>query len=250
MDAPKYWGGLRLIMKLGGLPVVAWSQGKSIVCEEVLNLTFHGTGAPHRSLDEGEASVWVELDTLRRVLDVAQSGGPIRVTFDDGNDSDIRIALPELLKRNMRAVFFIVAGRVGIPHFLNKEQLRELISAGMEIGSHGMNHRPWHRLRPTELREEIVDARDQIEQWIGRPVKEAACPFGSYGRRSLSELWRARYMHIHTSDGGWARSSDWVQPRNTIHRMDTVEAVTSLFYGGKKSQGLSQRLKIAVKRWR
>ena len=62
---------------------------------------------------------------------------PVVITFDDGNESDALIALPELVKRNLKAFFFVVGGRIGLPHYLDRVALRDLISAGMEIGSHG-----------------------------------------------------------------------------------------------------------------
>ena len=101
---------------------------------------------------EDERSYWISHQafiSLLQTIVVIREGSdlPVAITFDDGNESDALIALPELAKRNLKAIFFVVAGRIGLPHYLDRVALRDLMSAGMEIGSHGMHHCDW----PTQL---------------------------------------------------------------------------------------------------
>ena len=56
------------------------------------------------------------------------------------------IALPALRERGLTATFFVVAGRLGEPGFLDERGVRALADAGMAIGCHGMRHRPWRGL--------------------------------------------------------------------------------------------------------
>ena len=116
-----------------------------------LILGLHGIGSPEHGVTEDERSYWISrqafislLHTI--VVDREGSGLPVAITFDDGNESDALIALPELAKRNLKAIFFVVAGRIGLPHYLDRAALRDLMSAGMEIGSHGMHHCDWRGL--------------------------------------------------------------------------------------------------------
>jgi len=76
------------------------------------HLCFHGIGVPRRSLEDGEARYWIDRDALRWVLDLAAADPNVRVSFDDGNASDIEIGLEELLQRGLRASFFPLAGRL------------------------------------------------------------------------------------------------------------------------------------------
>ena len=53
------------------------------------------------------------------------------------------------------------------------------------VGNHGMHHRKWATLDNRELQEEVIEAKDRLEQIVGSEIVEAACPFGSYDRRVL-----------------------------------------------------------------
>jgi len=66
-------------------------------------LTVHGIGPTSRSLDPGEDRTWVTLKQFEQVLDAAAGRPEVQITFDDGNASDIEIALPRLLQRGLSA---------------------------------------------------------------------------------------------------------------------------------------------------
>jgi peptidoglycan/xylan/chitin deacetylase (PgdA/CDA1 family) len=216
-----------------------------------INLTFHGVGQPDRRLDPGEAPFWLDRRQFESTLDSVVGRSDVRITFDDGNDSDLRYALPALSSRGLTATFFVVAGRLGAPGFLDQRGVRELAAEGMSIGCHGMSHRSWRRLEGQALWEELVDARRLLEQVVERPVTAAACPFGFYDRRVLRSLRRCRYRRIYTSDRGTARSEDWMQARNSVRAGDgpgLVDHILSL--ESSPRDALGRRLKLAVKRWR
>ena len=219
--------------------------------ERAVNLTFHGVGEPERRLDPGEAQFWICRRQFESTLDSVAGRSDVRITFDDGNDSDLEYALPALRSRGLTATFFVVAGRLGTPGFLDQRGVRELAAEGMTIGCHGMRHRSWRRLEEHALWEELVDARRLLERVVGRPVTEAACPFGFYDRRVLRSLRSCGYRRIYTSDRGTARSDDWMQARNSVRANDgpgLVERILSL--ESSPHDALRRRLRLAVKRWR
>jgi peptidoglycan/xylan/chitin deacetylase (PgdA/CDA1 family) len=190
-----------------------------VPAQRVLNL--HGIGAPHGGVTGDERLYWLSHEafvSLLRTIVVTRDrfNPPIVITFDDGNESDALIALPELAKLNLNAIFFIVAGRIGSPHYLDRSALRDLISAGMEIGSHGMHHCDWRSLEPKRLHVEVDAARHRIEDVCGKPVTKVGIPFGSYDHRVLKQLHAERLDCVYTSDGGLARSDAWLKPRQTI----------------------------------
>ena len=88
---------------------------------------------PARALAPGEADYWIGVDRFLDVLDRI-SGHPDRerlfITFDDGNISDLAIAVPELQRRGLRAEFFVLTGRIGQPGSLDADDIRALIGAG------------------------------------------------------------------------------------------------------------------------
>jgi peptidoglycan/xylan/chitin deacetylase (PgdA/CDA1 family) len=222
-----------------------------VVLDRSINLTFHGIGNPERRLDPGEQDVWVADDQFLAMLDCAAGRDDVTITFDDGNASDVEHALPALRARGLRATFFVVAGRLGTPRFLDEPGVRELAAAGMEIGCHGMRHRAWRGLDGHALHEELVEAKAILERAAGRPLNRAACPFGSYDRRVLRTLRGTGYTHVYTSDRGTARSGDFLQARNSVGPhdepglLDRIAALES-----STPRALRRRAKLAVKRWR
>ena len=190
-----------------------------------LNICFHGIGTPGRQLEEGEDEVWISEELFTLVLDEIMTWPEIRITFDDGNASDIEIAMDALLSRGLRATFFVVAGRFDTAGSLSRDNVRNLRRAGMTIGTHGMHHRSWRHLDEVGRQVELVEARAQIAEASGAPVREAAAPLGSYDRRVLSTLKALDYTHLHTSDRRTARPQDWLQPRFSVRTNDTPEGL-------------------------
>jgi peptidoglycan/xylan/chitin deacetylase (PgdA/CDA1 family) len=217
-----------------------------VVQDRAINLTFHGIGAPGRFLDPGEADVWVSHDQFLAVLDAVAGRDDVAITFDDGNASDLELALPALRERGLTATFFVVADRLGAPRFLDPDAVNVLAGAGMEIGCHGMRHRPWRGLAERDLHEELVESKAILESVVGRPVVRAACPFGSYDRRVLRTLKSAGYRHVYTSDRGTAQPAAWLQARNSVGPHDEPGLLERI--AGRAS--LARRTKLAVKRWR
>ncbi len=169
-----------------------------------LVLNFHGIGATPTDAPGDELPYWCATETFLRILDSIpeveeKSRIRIALTFDDGKLSDARIATPALDERGLRGTFFPCAGRIGAPGYLDGPALAEMLTAEMEIGTHGWSHVDWRQADDCALTRETKDARDRIAQVIQRPVESVAIPFGSYDRRVLGRL--GTYRTIYTSDG-------------------------------------------------
>jgi peptidoglycan/xylan/chitin deacetylase (PgdA/CDA1 family) len=212
----------------------------------VTNLTVHGIGEPARELDPGEEETWVSVAQFERVMDAVAGRPDVRITFDDGNVSDVRIALPRLVERGLRAEFFVLAGLLGEPGRLDSTGVRELLRAGMRIGSHGWAHRDWRTLDAGQAAEELSAAHHLLGQLTGEPVSRVAIPFGSYDRRVLSRLRRAGVTRAYTSDGGRARPDAWLQPRTSLKRDLDSGWTTRILAGGpslpRRAAKLAMRL--------
>ncbi|WP_432986464.1 polysaccharide deacetylase family protein [Dactylosporangium sp. CA-233914] len=219
----------------------------------VVIINVHGIG-PHptsRPLDPGEDQVWASIEQFERALDAAVGRDDVRITFDDGNASDVEIGLPRLLERGLKAHFFVLAGEFGQPGRLDVAGVRELLKAGMPVGSHGWAHRDWRRLSDAEAEQEIGEANRVIGEITGEPVTDVAIPFGSYDRVVLTRLRRAGMRRVYTSDGGAARPGEWLQARNSIGP-DLDAAWIERVYNGKASPIVQARRIVArrVKRLR
>jgi peptidoglycan/xylan/chitin deacetylase (PgdA/CDA1 family) len=186
-----------------------------------LIINFHGIGAPHSTVPADERRYWWSLEALTGLLDgvaarPADADPQISLTFDDGNESDASLVMPELLSRGLTARFFVCAGRIGRRNYLDQFMIRDLISSGMVIGSHGMNHVDWCALSDAALHTEIGDARRKLEDLTQQHIKGVAIPFGSYNRRVLNRLKSERLECIFTSDRGIAQRGWRIKPRETM----------------------------------
>ncbi len=206
------------------------------------NLCFHGIGTPQRALEPGEDEFWLEVDQFEEMLAMIKRHPFINITIDDGNVSDIRHALPALLRRGLNATFFIVAERIDAPGALCTDEIRELVDSGMRIGTHGLAHRPWRSLRGHGLEAEMRAAQI-ISEVAGAPVREAACPFGSYDRRVLRALRHHGFLRVYTVDRGRARHGAWLQPRYTVRKNDTPADLERLAYPVRNAIGLRTVIK-------
>jgi peptidoglycan/xylan/chitin deacetylase (PgdA/CDA1 family) len=235
--------------KKGAAPQALADYGGAV--PRLVNVCFHGIGTPARELEPGEAPYWIGEADFLRILDVLRGRPEVRLSFDDGNASDVEIGLPALQERGMGATFFALAGRLGSPGSLGGADLRALASAGMTIGSHGMDHVPWRGLSPDGVTRELEDARAVLEQESGSVVDEAALPLGRYDRTTLGHLRRLGYRAVHTSDRRRAREGAWLQPRHSVRAGDTAESVVRDMLSPPP---LPARLRGAavgiVKRWR
>ena len=213
-------------------------------------ITFHGLGEPPAGASAGERRVWVPAAWLEALVAAAPPQG-LSFAFDDGNASDTELALPILTKHGLSARFFILAGRIGRPGYLDGEDLGRLRDAAMRIGSHGLNHCDWRLAGAQELRAETVDARSALAEVIGEPITEAACPFGSYDRRVLRALRDAGFERVFTGDGAPGRAGAKVMPRVSISRERPLEYWVALAAGaGTAGVGRVTRAKRLLKRLR
>jgi peptidoglycan/xylan/chitin deacetylase (PgdA/CDA1 family) len=214
-------------------------------------LNFHGLGEPLGSQSPSEGPYWTDPHLFRSILEIVRERRDVLITFDDSYESDYSIALPLLKASRMNARFFVVANRVGRTGFLSVQQIQSLCAEGMTIGSHGMRHRKWPGLSHRELQEEVVEARDRIEQITGSRIVEAACPFGGYNRRVLQSLRTSGYDRVYTSDGGPAAPDSWIQPRNTIVRGDDLQKVLGIVTKIPSGpNAVSRQFKLWLKRLR
>ena len=169
-------------------------------------LTWHSvdeTGSPI-SVTEEEfsrqaaylASGAVDVLPLERLLARDEEGPAVALTFDDGFANFAETAWPRLRDAGLPVTLFVVPSRVGrdnawggavepgIPTLplLDWATLADLAGEGLEIGSHGLTHRPLAGLSPNTLEEELGESRRRISEETGRLPTTFAYPFGVVDR--------------------------------------------------------------------
>jgi peptidoglycan/xylan/chitin deacetylase (PgdA/CDA1 family) len=123
--------------------------------------------------------------TISRLADVIRSGGslpdkPVVITFDDGYLDTYQNALPVLQEHGFSGVAYIITQtqqKEKSYGYMQVDQLKALIAAGWEIGSHSISH---SSLKTTHLgmRNEIEKSKQDLETELGVPVRSFSYPFG------------------------------------------------------------------------
>lgn len=121
------------------------------------------------------------------------------ITFDDGCETDLIAAAPVLREFGFHATFYLTAGFLNTPGYLNTSQVRELDAQGFQIGCHSMTHPYLSDLPEPELKREVVDAKLQIEKIVGHPIDHFSCPGGRYDERTLQMARHAGFRTVANS---------------------------------------------------
>ena len=155
------------------------------------------------------------------------------LTFDDGYTGHLDIVASLLLRYRYSATFFIPVERVGRPGHLTWEQLRKLVFLGMEIGSHGMTHRPLTSLAPEELDQELAESKRILEERLGVPVRALAAAGGFWNGKVAEAAKRAGYDAVWVSMIGTnGRDTNPAALRRVVMRQPfSAEQVLSLVRG-------------------
>jgi peptidoglycan/xylan/chitin deacetylase (PgdA/CDA1 family) len=185
--------------------------------------------------EEFRAYLLAAADSPRQALPVGAVPGELGglfygITFDDGLASDYREAFPVLRELGLRATFFVVPTFVGTPGYVTWTELREMVAAGMEVGSHSLTHRFLDALGAAELRHEFAESRRQLEDRLGCAVTTASLPRG-WAPPAIGPIVRELgYRVFCTSRVGWWRPGDepLAMPRVAVRRSLAIEDLVAI----------------------
>ncbi len=173
-----------------------------------------------------ESQVAVGLDQALSELEAdTEIASRIAITFDDGTVDFLSEVMPVVTRLGLPATLYVNPSRVGTPGFLGWDNLLEVSAAGIDIGSHCVDHRSLGSLRPDEVRRQVQDSRSILEDRLGRRVTSLAYPFGTirdFNARTREEVALAGYRSACTSINGLnRRDADLLELRRTkIERGD------------------------------
>ncbi len=144
----------------------------------------------------------------RRAIPVGQvpselGGVFYSLTFDDGAASDYEIAFPTLCELGLRATFFVVPTLVDTPGYVTWAQLREMVAAGMEVGSHSLTHPFVHELDRAGVQREFGESKRLLEERLGVAIRSASLPRGWESPALRGVLAELGYKAFCTSRVAW-----------------------------------------------
>lgn len=121
---------------------------------------------------------------------------PVRsvvLTFDDAFRDFYQEAVPVLRRWHLPATVFVVSGYCGRTNrwpgqpawceerpLMSWQEIREVAGEEIEVGCHSRTHPTLTELEGEALREEIVTAKAELEDRVGRPVASFCYPYGRW----------------------------------------------------------------------
>lgn len=143
------------------------------------------------------------------------------LTFDDGCESLYINAFPIFKKYRIKAVIYVVAKSIGDRNvvwplndnldplnILTKQQLLEMTTYGIEIGSHLCHHVHLPQLSLNEIKTELFESKQILEAELGKEIYSVAYPFGSYNTKVLDIALQAGYQFGVTTKSGNNQSAN------------------------------------------
>jgi peptidoglycan/xylan/chitin deacetylase (PgdA/CDA1 family) len=127
---------------------------------------------------------------------------PMILTFDDGYADVYLNALPALLERHYRGVFYIITAMIG-GRYVTWNEVRTITRSGMQIASHTVHHvNIGQPPAGMTTQEELLNSKETLENELHEPIQFFCYPSGEpfhhdslYERRAvLSDLFNDGYL--------------------------------------------------------
>jgi len=148
--------------------------------------------------------------TMNEFMDYFETGTRpqgrcVVISFDDGFSDILTNALPILKRHAFPATIFVVAGLIGCEikddhessmvsgSMLSGEQIRALVREGIDIQSHGLMHRRFSSLSPSQAMHELLESKRILEGITQKPVQCLAYPFGDFRPETEDLVRKAGY---------------------------------------------------------
>ena len=181
----------------------------------------------------------------------------ILLTFDDGFESNYRVAKEILSKYEIKAIFFVVTNfisaidRTEVEKIIEKifpfakvdasklsnmtwDMLKELKELGHAIGGHTKNHECLSSLNQSKLKEEIDGSFSDLKKNLHTEPLHFAYTFGdvaSFSSEALKESLKC-YKYIHTGLRGYNTNISPLVARDAVDAKHSNWLIGSFLEGG------------------
>jgi peptidoglycan/xylan/chitin deacetylase (PgdA/CDA1 family) len=198
----------------------------------------------HAVSPDWEHRLSIHPDLLLRQVRVLSRFRQVHVTFDDAFRSAATV-FPDLERLGVPVQIFVctryalVGAPLTIPELagddpeqlatMNWDELREQAARGVAIGSHAVSHPHLTTLSEDDLRRELNESKEEIEDRLGRPCDDLAYPYGEHDERVRAAARAAGYRRAYALRG--SRSDAYAAPRLDLYRRHTVPRTVLRLFG-------------------
>jgi len=111
---------------------------------------------------------------------------PVVISFDDGDISVYTTAYPIMKEFGFVGVNYLVGNRLESDGFMHVEQIKELMAAGWEVGSHSMTHTDL--TQSPDVGWELAQSKADLKKALGVKILSFAYPFGSKSEDIINKV--------------------------------------------------------------
>lgn len=125
---------------------------------------------------------------------------PLLLTFDDGHRSNATQVTPLLVELGLSGLFFITADFCRQREdYCSDDDLRNMVSQGMNLGTHGVTHGFLADMDEAQSRQELAESQEWLTGVIRQAVDTISFPGGRYTNRELKLAKELGYRWVHDS---------------------------------------------------
>jgi peptidoglycan/xylan/chitin deacetylase (PgdA/CDA1 family) len=144
---------------------------------------------------------------------------PVVLSFDDGYKDFYTNAFPILKKYNFKSEVFIVNNFIDKEQYLSKDMIKELLKTGLvSIGSHTLNHTGLTTVSIPEIKNELLQSKQDLEKEFKIVIENFCYPFGYFDADIANLAKESGYkISLTTQYGSWTKETNLMEvPRVRI----------------------------------
>ena len=181
--------------------------------------------------------------TVAELADRLQSGESVdkyvALSFDDGYKNNYSVVLPLLQKYAAKGSFFVINRDIGDDLHMNEQEIKGLIAAGMELGSHTYSHNPLAKIPEKYLVWETDTSRFWLKKkFDGYIVRTLAYPNGSYNDKVIAAAQKYGFYRALTGHVGVNTADTYKRAPMEMYRVTVAD-------DGNGLEGFKKRLEQA-----
>lgn len=129
------------------------------------------------------------------------------LSFDDGYTNNYFNAFRLLKQYSLKGSFGVIPNLVGTSAhntrwYMNWDEIKEMANAGMEITSHTYTHPYLNKTKDSDLKHELLDSKEEIEQQTGQKVETLIYPSGAYSSKVIEYAKKYCYLSARINGPG------------------------------------------------
>nr|WP_308758065.1 polysaccharide deacetylase family protein [uncultured Bacteroides sp.] len=156
-------------------------------------------------------------------------------TFDDGHVSNL-YAAKRLHTLGMKATFFLVEEYIGMPEYLNIEQIKEIVALGHSIGIHGYDHEWWTDYSVDKLSLKLCEVKEYLTEQLGVKVISCSPPGGQINEKIIKAILNLKsFKFVRTSKPGINNENNKVMFSTGIRHGSSLDLIMRKISCDKKT---------------